>query len=141
MRNVTTYQAVLGRLIVRKRQEKQMDQEALARRVGVSRSTWSRIEAGSSALNMDQLAKAADALDIPLGTLMTEVDETVRELQELDVEVSIGRVGLGSTKSLAGGAVGGAVGAVALLSGAVLGGVMAAVLANKDRENKAENDE
>lgn len=135
MKNVTTYQAVLGRLIVQKRQEKQMDQEALARRVGVSRSTWSRIEAGSSALNMDQLAKAADALDVPLGTLMTEADEIVRELRKLDVEVNIGRDRAVSNLPWARGA------AVAFLGGAVLGGVIAAVLADRDEENKIDNDE
>ena len=59
MKSETTYQAVLGRLIVQKRQEKQIDQGEMARHVGVSRSTWSRIEAGASALTMDQLAKAA----------------------------------------------------------------------------------
>ena len=112
-----------------------MDQEALARRVGVSRSTWSRIEAGSSALNMDQLAKAADALDVPLGTLMTEADEIVRELRKLDVEVNIGRDRAVSNLPWARGA------AVAFLGGAVLGGVIAAVLADRDEENKIDNDE
>jgi len=53
----------------------------MARRVGVSRSTWSRIEAGSSALNMDQLARAASALGVSLGDLMLEVDEIASELK------------------------------------------------------------
>ena len=50
----------------------------MARRVGVSRSTWSRIEAGLSALNMDQLARAASALGMSLGDLMLEVEESSR---------------------------------------------------------------
>ena len=87
MKNETTYQTVLGRLIAQKRKEKEIDQEEMARRVGVSRSTWSRIEAGSSALNIDQLAKAASALGIPLGKLMLEVDDVVRELRRQNVEV------------------------------------------------------
>ena len=124
MKNETTYQTVLGRLIAQKRKEKEIDQEEMARRVGVSRSTWSRIEAGSSALNMDQLAKAASALDISLGELMLEVDEVVRELRRQSVEVHDSR---DQARSASFGAVGGAAGAslaapVAFLGGAVLGG-------------------
>ena len=87
MRNETTYQAVLGRLIAQKRKERTLDQEEMARRVGVSRSTWSRIESGSSTLSLDQLAKAAGALGMTMGELMLEADELVRELRRRGVEV------------------------------------------------------
>ena len=109
-----------------------MDQEALARRVGVSRSTWSRIEAGSSALNMDQLAKAAEALDVSLGELMMEADEVVRELRTQDVEVNVGRDRAVSAKPWARGAT------VAFLGGAVLGGVIAALLAEKNEDGESD---
>ena len=127
MRNETTYQAVLGRLITQKRQEKQIDQGEMARHVGVSRSTWSRIEAGASALSMDQLVKAARKLDIDLGELMLQVDEVVRELRRKNVTVldsrdqtSVAKWG----KTAAATAV--------FLSGAVLGGVIAGIMAAKD---------
>ena len=106
----------------------------MARRVGVSRSTWSRIEAGSSALSMDQLAKAASALDISLGELMLEVDDIVRELRRQDVEVHDSRDQAASAS--AGAARGGAGAAVAFLGGAVLGGIIAAMLANRDDKDK-----
>lgn len=135
MRNETTYQAVLGRLIARKRQEKQIDQEELAQRVGVSRSTWSRIEAGSSALSMDQLAKAASALGTPLGELMLEVDDIVRELRRQGVEVHDSRDEAESVLARIGKA-GSGVAPVAFLGGAVLGGIIATILANlKDEDD------
>ncbi|GEM_PF-1876658 len=137
MKNETTYQTVLGRLIVQKRKEKGVDQEELARRVGVSRSTWSRIEAGSSALNMDQLASAASALGISLGELMLEVDDVVRELRRQNVEVHDSR---DQTRSAPFGAVRTTAGAsltapVAFLGGAVLGGIIAALLAERKKDD------
>lgn len=127
MKSETTYQAVLGRLITQKRQEKQIDQDEMARHVGVSRSTWSRIEAGASALSMDQLVKAARKLDMDLGELMLQVDEIVRELRRKNVTVldsrdqtSVAKWG----KTAAATAV--------FLSGAVLGGIIAGIMAAKD---------
>ena len=135
MRNETTYQTVLGRLIAQKRKERRIDQEEMARRVGVSRSTWSRIEAGSSALNMDQLARAASALGVSLGDLMLEVDEIVRELRRQGVEVHDSRDQARSASAGTGGAA-----AVAFLGGAVLGGIIAAMLANRNSGNEPEGD-
>ena len=131
MKNETTYQTVLGRLIVQKRKEKGIDQKEMARRVGVSRSTWSRIESGSSAMSMDQLAKAASALGEPLGGLMLEVDDVVRGLQKEGVKVHDSRDQAESAAVKQGGAA-----AVAFLGGAVLGGIIAAILASRNNDDK-----
>ncbi len=100
MKPETTYQTVLGRLIAMKRRQRQMDQEELARHVGVSSSTWSRIEAGLSALSIDQLAKAAAKLGAPVGELTSEADDLVRALlRQEDVEVYSSRDQTNSTAS------------------------------------------
>ena len=92
MKPETTYQTVLGRLIAMKRRQKQIDQGELAHHVGVSSSTWSRIEAGLSALSIDQLAKAAEKLGSPVGELTAEADDLVRALlRQEDVEVHSSR--------------------------------------------------
>lgn len=46
------------------RKNLELDQTAIATAVGVTQSTWSRIENGESALNIDQLEAAAIALDV-----------------------------------------------------------------------------
>ena len=133
MESETTYQAVLGRLIAQKRQEKQIDQGEMARHVGVSRSTWSRIEAGASALSMDQLTKAASKLDLPLGELMLEVDGVVRELRQKNVNVLDSRDQTSAAKM--GKA---AAGAVVFLGGAVLGGIVASIMSAKNTSKNKE---
>ncbi len=129
MKSETTYQAVLGRLIVQKRQEKQIDQGEMARHVGVSRSTWSRIEAGTSALTMDQLAKAAGKLDLPLGELMLQADDVVRELRRQDVDVLDSRDQASTAKWGKAKAA-----TVAFLGGAVLGGIVAGIMSAIDSD-------
>ena len=123
MRSETTYQAVLGRLIVQKRQEKQIDQGEMARHVGVSRSTWSRIEAGASALSVDQLTKVARKLGLPLGELMLQVDDVVRELRRQGVNVLDSRDQTSTAKRDKARAA-----TVAFLTGAVLGGIVAGIM-------------
>ena len=59
----------------------------MARCVGVSRSTWSRVGSGFSTLSLDSLAKAAGSLDMTMGELILEADEIVRLLRQQDVEV------------------------------------------------------
>lgn len=123
MENETTYQAVLGRLIIQKRSEKQIDQKDMAKHVGVSRSTWSRIEGGSSALNMDQLTRVANKLGMPLGELMLEADRIVEQLIKQGVTVHHSRDQVKSKKE--------SMATVAFLGGAVLGGIVTALLASK----------
>lgn len=129
MKSETTYQAVLGRLIVQKRQEKQIDQGEMARHVGVSRSTWSRIEAGTSALTMDQLAKAADKLGLSLGELMLQADDVVRKLRRQDVNVLDSRDQTSAAKWGKAKAA-----TVAFLGGAVLGGIVAGIMSTIDSD-------
>ncbi len=127
MKSETTYQAVLGRLIAQKRQQKHIDQGEMAEAVGVSRSTWSRIESGESALNMDQLTKAAGKLEIGVGALMVEADEIADELRKQNVQVLESR---DQTSAARFGKT--AAATVAFLGGAVLGGIIAAILSDKD---------
>lgn len=136
MKNETTYQMVLGRLIAEKRKERQLDQEAIAQQVGVNRSTWSRIEAGASALNIDQLARTASALETSLGDLMQEADEIVEQLKRQNVDVYDSREQANMASAKRGANV-----AVAFLGGAVLGGIIATMLGSQDGNDKTDSDD
>lgn len=60
----TTYPAIIGRVFGELRAKAGMTQVALADAVGITNSTWSRIERGESALSMDQFVVAARALKV-----------------------------------------------------------------------------
>ena len=128
MKLETTFQTVLGRLIAAKRQRRHMDQGALAHHVGVTRSTWSRIEAGLSALSVEHLVKAASALGVSVSELTTEADEVVRGLRQEDVAVRSSRDQTTSNMT-DGSAPGEAVGTrTALLEGRTLTAMVASIM-------------
>ena len=91
LKPATTYPAVVGRVLVEDRQKMSLEQTDIATRVGVSQSTWSRIERGESALTIDQLAKAASALDTSPNEILRRADHAADSLKNRGVMVSEGR--------------------------------------------------
>lgn len=71
----TTYAIIVGRILTKRRKSCGLRQEALATALGVTQSTWSRIENGTSALTISQLAIAARALNLPPSDLIAQADE------------------------------------------------------------------
>jgi len=85
----TTYQAVVGRVLVRMRNElADIDQKKLADSVGVNQSTWSRIERGESSLSVEQLFLAAEAMRVEPSVVLWEVQEALKDLKSQDVVIS-----------------------------------------------------
>ena len=89
----TTYAAIVGRVLVFLRREHGVRQADLAAAAGVGQSTWSRIEAGASALSVDQLGRAATALGLGPGDILNQADETVVGLEAQGIKVRRDRVG------------------------------------------------
>jgi len=78
----TTYQAVIGRVIVRIRKDLSVEQAELATAVGVNQSTWSRIERGESSMSVEQLIIAAEYLKIKPSAVFWEVEVAIQELKQ-----------------------------------------------------------
>ena len=78
--NETTYPAIVGQVLVNERKARVLDQAAMAKAVGVTQSTWSRVERGESALTLDQLAKAAAVLQKRPGAILADADKATAEL-------------------------------------------------------------
>lgn len=83
----TTYGAIVGQVLVFLRRQQGVRQADLAAVAGVGQSTWSRIEAGVSALNVEQLGRAAAALGIGPGELLARADESARALESQGIRV------------------------------------------------------
>lgn len=84
----TTYQAIVGRVLVRIRKEIGVEQGALAKAVGVNQSTWSRIERGESTLSVEQLFLAASFLRINPSVVILESEAALKSLKNQNVAVS-----------------------------------------------------
>jgi len=87
----TTFPAIIGRVIVRFRKELAVDQSSLAAAVGVTQSTWSRIERGESSLTVEQLAIAAECLRVNTITIWSDAEKAVRELKSQGVIVKMAK--------------------------------------------------
>ena len=68
-----------------------MSQSDLADAVGLTISTWSRIESGESALTIEQLAQAAQALNLEPSGLLRAVEEKIAELSSKGIATSATR--------------------------------------------------
>ena len=89
---ITTYPAVVGAYLAAKRNELKLSQSQLAEKVGLTASTWSRIESGDSALTIEQLALAAHGLSMTPGALMSAIDAITDELSKRGIGTNIERV-------------------------------------------------
>ena len=115
--NQTTYSAVVGRILAMRREQLGLEQVDIARRLGVSQSTWSRLERGETAITVEMLAKVAEALDTAPGHILGEAEQAKNGLAQMGFNVLLNRPqSPGKT-------------ALVLLSGAVLGFLIAKVLA------------
>lgn len=83
----TTYPAILGQVIEEKRKKLGLGQGDLARALGISQPSWSRIEKGLSIINAEQLNIVAKTLQEEPHTLLADVDQSQRLLSESGVDV------------------------------------------------------
>lgn len=120
--HITTYAAVLGQVLAKKREKAQLEQIDIAKRLGISQPSWSRIERGGSVISTEQLNIVAQALRTKAHEILKEVDQTIELLNEREVEVV-------TVKELKQSKDGVGVGTV--LVGAALAGFLLALFARK----------
>lgn len=98
----TTYQSVLGAVInsVRSDAEKRIKQADIAKAVGVTVSTWSRIERGESPLTLEQLLSVALFLNFPLSKLFQKIEEQIDELEKQGIQVAVSKKALEDSKDV-----------------------------------------
>ncbi|GJL91255.1 helix-turn-helix domain-containing protein [Hyphococcus sp.] len=114
-----TYGAVFGRVLADKRRAVDKEQGEVAGALGVSQSTYSRIERGGISLSLDMLVRIAEFFRVPPSSLVGEADYAANALRNVGVRVVPDR-------SLQNGDV-----ILALLGGAALATLMSAALAKK----------
>jgi transcriptional regulator with XRE-family HTH domain len=81
------YATLVGQTLSWYRQLAAVEQTTVADAVGVTQSTWSKIERGESALTVEQFAKAASALGRSPLEIMQAVEHSLTQLQLQGVQV------------------------------------------------------
>jgi transcriptional regulator with XRE-family HTH domain len=93
----TTYPEIVGQVLQKYRKNKNLDQAALAAKVGITNSALSRIERGGSSVSLDQLAKLSRALGEMPSVIISDADKVSEALKHAGVEVSEEKPGRGKT--------------------------------------------
>lgn len=83
----TTFSAVLGVVLANLRKVKGIEQGEMARKMGVSQASYSRLESGKSSFSVDQLYLAAQALEIDGPELTHRLNNAVQQLNVNGVPV------------------------------------------------------
>lgn len=115
----TSYPALVGGVLVELRERRGMTQADLAARMELAPSTWLRIENGSSALSIDQLALVAQVLGVRPGEIIEHADRAQDLASERKVRVEPERISSADAVTLG----------LAVLSGATIGGLIALAVA------------
>lgn len=86
-RPVVTYPALVGRLLVQRREQLGLKQGALAEAIGLSQSAYSRLESGDSVLNLSQLRNVCAHLGVSPAQVLHAADQYEAQLHRQGVDV------------------------------------------------------
>jgi transcriptional regulator with XRE-family HTH domain len=117
LRPATTYAAVVGRCLAAIRTDAGLAQMDLADAVGIDPSAWSRVESGTTAATVEQLALAGRRLGLRPGDVLMRADHAADELKRHGIHVEPRRALATIAKGwalVAAGAVAAIVGGIAL---------------------------
>lgn len=100
LRNIVSYPAIVGQVLTKLRKNNGIGQAEFAETIGVTQSTLSRIENGTSAFTVEQLGMAADELYITPAHILELADESVIDLQMQGIEIQNSRISEGLDKGI-----------------------------------------
>lgn len=83
----TTYAQILANVVKGHREMRGIAVGDWAKKLGMSRSTWFRLESGSTDMSVTQLRSAARVLKMPAWQLIREADAIAQQLEQRGVEV------------------------------------------------------
>jgi transcriptional regulator with XRE-family HTH domain len=89
--NIVSIQSVIGAVLAAQRKVLKRSQSEVAEAVGVTASTWSRIETGESAMTVEQLALAAQALELLPSAVLQAAEQKAAELMRKGIVVGTTR--------------------------------------------------
>lgn len=83
----TSFAAIVGAVLTRRRRARGINQTVLARVVGLNQAGWSKIERGTISLSLEHLSLVAPELGVSPGVVLDEAERVVRHVEALGVQV------------------------------------------------------
>ena len=77
-----SYNQVFGAVLRLRRKRLGLEQDQVARLVGLSQGGWSRVESGRNSLSPPQIARAARALGVTPGVLFASTERMRRKIED-----------------------------------------------------------
>ena len=87
VRPTTTYSGVVGSVLSKFRGTAKLGQTEMAAKMGLTQSSYSRLERGSSQISLEHFARAAQVLGIPSSHLLYAVEQSIAELNDRGIDV------------------------------------------------------
>ena len=92
LHSATTYPSVLGRVLAFHREQAGLSQADLAHVVGITQSTWSKVERGESSLALEQLRMVAPAMSKTPLEIVDDAERATSALRASGVDVRPNRI-------------------------------------------------
>ena len=122
-----SYASMVGWVLLQARQSRGLSQAHVAERVGLTQSTWARIEKGLVWINAVQMAKFSDLVGEPVSVLYRRVEDAVAVCELHGQQVTYDRPVTPKTEQDPGAAVSGR-----FLFGTALAGVITGYLLSRE---------
>lgn len=88
MNKKVTYSALLGQVLANLRKQRSLEQSELAKRMGLTQASYSRLESGKSSFSIDQMYQAANAIGLSAIEVLEELDRFSKHLESDGIEVA-----------------------------------------------------
>jgi len=83
----TTYSAILGTLIANERKAQQLEQFAVAEKMGLSQASYSRMESGRATLTLEHMFQAGAALGFSEAEFSDKLVKLIESFKENGIEI------------------------------------------------------
>ena len=108
IQHITTYNGIIGAVLRSRREQIGLEQSQIAQRLGLTQSSYSRIESGKTSLTLIQLADIAPKIGLNPQDFIAQVESIKLNMQHQGIDVSRDKdpiLGKGVTNILIGAAL------------------------------------
>jgi len=85
---VAPYSSIVGSIIANARRNKGLGQAEISSQLNISQATWSRIERGTTSVNVSQLSSIAELLHVAPHEILSKADDMASELKSRGINIT-----------------------------------------------------